>query len=521
MPIAIDCQPPAFDELTRESYGSLLEEYLAVRKRAALLEMKLFDRSSERLRDGIEREGATLLPGLEDLLDEDVQQEESPHASAPPSDCRPRRKRQGGGRTKLPPDLPRVRREYYPDGLDAEKVKADPDLVVIGTEVSEQLACKQLEFYVIEHVRYKIARRSNPSQGVAIAPAPEKPIAKGMADATLLSSVVTDKFLYHQPLHRQEKRFQRFGLPMARSTLCDWVMEVADLLRPLHMHMIRGLLRSKFLHTDDTPVVLIGGPVKGRIWVYAGGEEYPYVVYLFSPNRRRVYARKILEDFTGYVHCDAYSGYESLFKERQGTLIELACWSHARRYFHNALKVGERQAWVVLELIGLLFKVERQANELNLRGEERKAFRLRYAPGLLADIRDWLDVVGSKALPKSQIGKGYTYLHNQWAALQRYLEDGDLSLTNNYAERLLRVVALGRNNWQFFAAESGGEAAAVLYSMIQSCLLSQVDPWLYFADVLNRLDQHPAADLVPDRWKEKFMAQACARYQASPIPPSK
>ena len=512
---------PAFEELTSESYNQIVALFDEMRKQNILLTAKIFSASSERLRQRIEQNGTPLLPGMEDLVHplQDGQQdsEEKPNEEGgKPGRPSNQRKPRKGGRIPLPEDLEKEVREHYPDGLTKAEIDADPDLTIVGKEVSLTLAVRPPVFYVIKDIRYKVARRSKPEKGVQIADCPAKPIEKGKADASLLAWVIVEKFLYHQPLNRQEQRFKRLRIRLARSTLCDWVLACAEMFMPIVTRIEEALLKSKFLHTDDTPVVQIlegGGSRKSRIWVYAGGPVCPYVLFKFAPTWRKEHVETYLGRYSGYVQCDAYKGYDALFIEKADELFEIGCWSHARRYAHRASMVGERGAWIGIELIGHLFGVEREAKRRGLKGEERKAFRLRFAPGLLSDIRDWLDTYASVALPQSLMGKAYTYIDNQWDALQCYLEDGDFELTNNYAERLLRMVAMGRVNWQFFAAESGGIAAAVFYTIVRSCQLNEIDPWLYITDVLNRLENYGADELLPDRWKARFLKEAEAKYR--------
>jgi len=505
-----------FEHLTSEAYQAMLEKLQRLQQENDLLKQQLFGASSERLKRVLGNR--PLLPGMEDLLDAPEDSSEVNNEAETVAGYARKKKRKGHGREKIPDHWPRVVREHFPDGLTAEQIEADPDLTIVGQAVSEEAAYEPPKFYVIKHIRYKIASRSKPEAGVQIAPPATKAIPKGKAHSSLLAHVATEKYLYHQPLHRQKQRFKRMGAHLPRSTLCGWMLALSRQFLAIHGYMQKQLLGSPYLHTDETPVRMLlpeGGSCKSRVWVYAGAATKPYVVYLFSEDREARHVEAYLRDYKGSVHCDAYSGYDFLFKKATaGTFdcLEVACWSHARRYFVRAQQAGERRAWEILTLIGLLFKVERQADALELSGAKRKTFRQRFAPGILADIRAWLDSTGARALPKSQTGKGVTYLNNQWVALNRYLEDGALSLTNNYAERLLRLIAVGRKNWKFFAAESGGKAAVVLYSVVQSCLLNEVDPWLYMTDVLTKLDTHSAAELVPHAWKQRFEAEARQSY---------
>jgi transposase len=509
---------PPFEELTEERYRDLCDKYREIARENFLFKEKIFQRSTERLKQELILTGMNILPGMEELLaGAPPQTSDDEQDPSPPK--RKRKPRVKGGRTKIPKEYPRKVVHLYPEGLTKEMIEEDPDLTELAPEVSEQLAMKPIVFYVIQFVRHKVARKTRPERPIAIAPPAPKLVNKGKFDVSVLAWLVIEKYGYHQPLARLEQRFRRMGIHLPRSTLYDQVAAVADAFTPLYDLWIKELLESKFIHTDDTSVRLLlieGGSRKAHIWVYAGNPlTHPYVIYRYSDTREMVHPHLHLADFSGHLHCDAYRGYDSLFTKEVNRLFELACWSHTRRYFHDAKLIGEPHAWEMLELIGLLFAVERHAKDQGLHGEDRKAYRERFAPGILSDIREWLDTTGTRALPKSKLADGVRYMNNQWQALQTYLTDGDFELTNNYAERLLRTIAIGRKNWMFFAAEKGGVVAAKLFSIIQTCVINQVDPWLYLTDVMNRMLEGPLDldTMAPHRWKAQFELQAKQRYR--------
>ena len=231
----------------------------------------------------------------------------------------------------------------------------------------------KLEVHV--HVRPKYACRYC-KDGVVSPPPPERPIARGIAGPGLIAQIVVSKFGDHLPLYRQEDFFTRHGLHIARSTQCDWVKAAAELLQPLYERQKELVLQSPVLWTDDTPVtVLVGGEEgsrKGRFWTYIA-EQYPYSVYDFTESRARDGPARFLVGFVGYLHADAYSGYDHIYLGSNHSVIEVACWAHARRKFFDAVRSSPRQAHQILEWIGQLYDIEDQGRELS--AEARASLR--------------------------------------------------------------------------------------------------------------------------------------------------
>jgi len=153
-----------------------------------------------------------------------------------------------------------------------------------------------------------------------------------------------------------------------------------------------------------------------------------------------------------------------------------------------------------LAYISRLYEVERATRDCD--AQTRQAKRAEHAAPLLAELGQWLE--GEEFLPKSLVGKAATYTRNQWVALNRYVEDGDLAIDNNFAERAMRPIAIGRKNWLFVGSERAGERAAVLTSLIASCKNNLVEPWAYLKDVFERLAHKPTEQqliqLLPDVW---------------------
>ena len=373
----------------------------------------------------------------------------------------------------------------------------------IGEEVTRILEYVPSKLEVHEHVRPKYACRYC-KDGVSSPPPPERPIARGIAGPGLIAQIVVSKFGDHLPLYRQEDIFTRHGLHLSRSTLCDWVSAAADLFRPLYELQRRLMLQSAVLWTDDTPVtVLVGGEEgsrQGRFWTYVGDDEHPYSVYDFTMSRGRDGPQRFLRDFRGYLHADAYAGYDGVFLGSGSEIVEVACWAHARRKFFDARTSSPREAHQVLDWIGQLYDIEDRARPLTVAA--RRELRAAEAVPVLDRLDVYLVQLASHALPKSALAKAVTYARNQWNALRSYTQDGRLTIDNNTSERTLRHQAIGRKNWLFLGSQAAGPRAAVLYTILAGAKRHRIESWAYVRELLMRLhaDDERLEDMLPDHW---------------------
>jgi len=336
---------------------------------------------------------------------------------------------------------------------------------------------------------------------------PPQPIEKSTAGASLLAQVIVAKWADHQPLHRQERMFERHGIQISRKTMGGWMAQCAKLLDPLYQLMKKDLLGSKVIGTDDTSVKVLDRKLPfariGRIWPYVGDPQHPVIVYDYTPTRSRAGPAKFLEGYKGYLQADAYSVYDAFFRSERG-MTEVGCMMHCRRYFIKALELDEQRMGPALHLIARLYAVEERAKALSLSAEQRFALRQRVSARLLGKLHKYLLELQQEILPKSPSGAAVRYALNQWEALTRFLEDGDLEIDNGATERANRDIALGRGNWTFFGSDNGGKTAAVLRSFIASCKRCGVEPFAWFHDVLSRIPAHSItrlSELLPHNWK--------------------
>lgn len=425
-----------------------------------------------------------------------------------PRESRQRKKARAHGRQALPTELPR--RIEVVDVPEAERscARCGQQTVEIGHEVSEKLEYAPASFHVVQTRRVK--RACPAGHGVTVAPSAPQAVEKSMAAEGLLAHVVVSKYADHLPLYRQESILARHGVQLTRQTQCDWVREVARACAPISEEIKRQVLESGYLQTDDTSVVVLGGEegsFKGRLWTYLDPLARQ-VVFEATATHERAGPEAFLSSFRGYLQADAYKGYDALYSS--GRIVEVACWAHGRRLFKEALDTDPRAAQVLF-LVQQLYAIEEEAKDLP--PDARRALRQERSVPVLAKIDELRSRLQADVLPKSPLGDALRYLDNQWAPLQRFVEDGRLAIDNNRAESQLRVVAVGRKNWLFAGSLEGARWAAILYSLVQSCRLVGIDPFLYFRDVLRRLPTHPQkliGQLTPRGWAETFAASVAA-----------
>jgi len=425
-----------------------------------------------------------------------------------PEVAKPRKASQHHGRVPIPEHLERV--EILLDIPEEQKVcpETGEPLKVISVEVSEKLEYRpgKLIVNVYKRPQYALPERSDSFGGVIAAPMPDHPIAKCKADVGLISYLIVSKFADHLPLYRQDGIFEREGVTIPRATQTSWLMQVYESIKPLEGTLRQAIFESDVLFTDDTPIPLQvkgnGKLKKARLWVYVrGGTGPPLTAYDFSIDRSKRRPLDFLNDYQGYVHADAYSGYDELFK-KEG-IVEVGCWAHARRKFDEAASSRPKEATDVLARIARLYH-EGETPCAGMKPEERRRFRQEYAAPLLAGIFAKLEETRRQTTPTEPLRKAIDYALNQRTALCRYLEDGRLKPDNNLAENAMRPVAVGRKNWLFVGSERGGRAAALFMGLIASCKARGINPWEYFDDMLRRIMSHPVnrlRELLPDTWE--------------------
>jgi hypothetical protein len=356
------------------------------------------------------------------------------------------------------------------------------------------------------------ACRSCESQGhdprIAKAALPPEPLPKSNVEAGLLAHVIVSKFCDHLPLNRQEEILARHGWDVRRSTLCDHLQKCGQLLKPLYELMRERLLQSFAIHADDTPLVLLRPRRTAFAWVYLGDAANPYTLFDLTPGRSQTYPQAFLAGYRGFVHADAYDGYNAV----HDTVRHVGCWMHARRYFIEAEPTDPR-AVDALAFIRTLYAVEKELKDDRTRlGEcfttdDAVRWRKTRAGPILAQFAGWLELQSRSATPKSLFGQAVGYARNQWPSRVRYLEDARFAIDNGAAERAVRPVAVGRANWLQIGGDGGMAAASVLLRVCASARRNRLNPWAYLAHVLSGLGSRAAGadpnDWLPDQWPKQ------------------
>jgi transposase len=408
-------------------------------------------------------------------------------ASSTPAAVKPTRR-------ALPDHLPRQTRRHEPKETVCPQCQGG--LRKLGEDVSEMLEYVPASFVVIRHVRTKLS--CTKCDCIVQAEAPSRPIERGVAGPGLLAHVLVSKYCDHLPLYRQSEMYARQDIELERSTLADWVGSTSRLLEALVEALRRYVMAAGKLHADDTPVPVLspgnGKTKTGRLWTYvrddrpAGDSAAPAVWFAYSPDRKGEHPERHLEKFRGTLQADAYAGFNQLYEN--GRIQQAACWAHVRRKFYDLEQAhASPVARESLVRIGALYGIEE-----TIRGkppDERRAVRQAQSKPLLDSLRQWLEATLSKLSRKSETTVAIRYALSRWDALVRYIEDGHIEIDNNAAERSLRGVALGRKNYLFAGSDTGGERAAVIYSLIGSAKLNSRDPEAYLREVLTRIADHP------------------------------
>jgi transposase len=385
-------------------------------------------------------------------------------------------------------------------------------LVKLGEDITETLEVIPRQWKVIQTVREKFTCRG--CEKIAQAPAPFHPIARGRAGANLLAMILYAKFGNHLPLHRQSEGYAREGIELDVSTLADWVGACSMTLAPLVELIRRHVMAAARIHGDDTtvPVLATGKTDIGRLWTYVrddrpfGGQDPPAAVFFYSRDRVAAHPVGHLASYSGILQADAYAGFNSLYdpKRSPGPITEAACWAHGRRDFFKQADLGKSPlALEAVKRIDAIFAVERTLN--GVPADHRRARRQETVAPMVADLEAWMRTERARLSRHNDIAKAMDYMLKRWAAFTRFLDDGRICLTNNAAERTLRCVAIGRKNWLFAGSDRGGERAATIYTLIATAKLNNIDPEAWLADVLRRINDHPAgrlSELLPWRWQK-------------------
>ena len=416
-------------------------------------------------------------------------------------------------RTRVLPELS-CYLEYLPRVYETREPAHIPDgAQKIGQEEHLVIESKPGEVFlrVVVIPKYKLPQRPDQTNTQIIsATPPERPLAKCLAGASLLAQIVTDKICDHLPVHRQQKRFERNGVSIPYNTLNDWGGKAIDLVSTMGPALQKEIICSNYIHVDETGLkVLLGSENNktkkvhdGYLWCY-NNSLLKLVYFDYQPGRGQKHTIGILKDFRGIIQTDGWHVYEGV-AAKQKDIRQICCLAHARRKFFESKATEKQLAEYALTKFNALYAIERKCKEQQLSYDEIKNIRQREAVPILDELHTWMKEQYIKLLPSSPIRNAIAYSLERWERLCYYTNDGMLNPDNNPVERQIRPVALGRNNFLFAGSYRGAERLAIMYSLIGTCKLNDVNPYEWLKDVLEKLNNWPINkihELLPHNWK--------------------
>jgi transposase len=472
---------------------------------------KIWGKSSERFIPPDPRQRTIDFEGLDILPEEKEEAEKATESIKQYKDIRVEiKEKKKPVREALPAHLVRVEEHIYPENIDT----ASGSWTELPSEITEVLVHKPAEFYVrriVRHVYVLKDKSIETEKEVVMAAMPVLPMAKSYADATVLAELMMNKYVNHLPFYRQIQMFKQLGISIAPSTINDWFKETADLLRPLYYRLKETILATDYIQVDETTLPVINNEkqktVKGYLWMVRSVMENTVFFHYDNGSRAQKVATQLLKDYQGALQTDGYEVYK-MYENKQGVL-PIGCWAHARRYVEESLKEDKVRAEYALEQIGMLYDIERMADEKNLSYNERADLRSELAYPILVVFEKWVYNEIPKVHPKGRIGKALRYIYHDFHRLSRYHLDGRFRIDNNLAENAIRPVALGRKNYLFCGNHSAAEDAAVIYSLLGCCKAADVNYHHWLVYVLNHIHHYDTdyskdlAELLPAKWKSK------------------
>jgi len=477
-------------------------DYMLLKEQYDLLVYKRFGRSAEKL---LEDKKQQLLFGPEEVTGEAAVQPKAEELT----EVKPFMRKKAG-RKPIAPDIPR--RERIIDIGEEEKTCAcGAKLTRIGEETSEKLHIEPPVIYVEKIIRPKYACRScegtedEDTPTVRIAPVEPAIIPKSIASASLLSTIIIQKFEDHLPYYRQEIQFARIGVQLSRQDMSNWQQQAYGKIKPL-FGLLKGVLRSgPVMKMDETPVQVMGEEGRedtgeSRMWLALGGPPgKPVVLYEYHETRGAKHAQEILTGFRGYLQTDGYIGYDAAV-EGNAAIVQVGCFAHVRRKFFEAVKVSEQKT-LAEEAIGYIKKLYSIEAELRKKHEEDGNDSAEKAEGkqelfrserkestgpVFEGFKAWLAEWVVKVPPKTMVGQAIGYSLSQWEKLIKYVESPYLTPDNNACENAIRPFVIGRKNWLFSKSPEGAESSCGMYTLIQTAKLNGLVPIRYLTALFEK-----------------------------------
>lgn len=463
------------------------------------LRRMLFGQSSEKSRNKLENkilqaekrmaELESRLKAAKNCLNDNEPVPDVPVDTVTAPKTTPEKPARNASRKPLPADLPRGTQALLP--ADSVCPSCGGELKVMGETISEQLEIINTAFKIIETVRPKLA--CSQCDVIVQAPLPAKPVEGSRVGSSLLARILVDKFVEHTPLYRQSEIYARHGLALSRNTMVRWVAMMGNRLRPLYEALNQYVLQAGKVHTDDTPVrVLEPGSGKtrtGRLWVYVRDDRNAGSLVRVLSGPEGGHPQRHLCGYRGVLQADAYGGYDALYES--GHIREAACMAHARRKIHDEhARRPTEMTNEALKRIAALYVIEAEIRGL-LSAVRLAARKSRTVP-LMRLLHDWLREQMKTLSVHAEMAKAFGYMLKQWDALNEYCRNGQVEIDNNIGENALRTVAVGRKNYLFFGSDNGGEAAAIIYSLLGTCKLNGVEPEGWLREVIGKINDWPS-----------------------------
>lgn len=464
--------------LLKEQLAQAKDQIAWWKEQYTLSRQRRFGKSSEKNVGQIDLFDEIEMPAVEEEAVADVESETITYT----------RKKKINGRNIDTTKLPRTICVHDLSLEEMQCVCCGNEIHKIGEDTTEKLIYIPAVIKVVEHIYPKFACRS--CETIKSAKKEEGPIPKSMATSSLIAEIIISKYERHIPLYRRSQMFAREGIDIPDNTLGNWVMQACDVLSPLGKASWEQINDSSYLQVDETPVKVLDEDKKGYMWCYHNPDPTNrFILFDYHLSRGSEVPQAKLVDFQGILQTDGYSGYNTL--RLRDDIINIGCFAHCRRRFNDALKVAGQTttglAAKAIQFIGKLYRIETMIKAYT--PDAKKAYRQEHAKPILNAFFSWLMEKQPHILPKSQLGNAFTYTINQWSQLSAYIEHGEVNIDNNWVENQIRPFALGRRNWLFVGNERGGHAAALLYSLIQTCKVNNINTRVYFEYVLNQASQ--------------------------------
>jgi transposase len=481
-----------------QNYKRSEQENAVLRAQYQALLQRLYGKRSEKT-DGIQHE---LFEEARTELDAEARERElaaTQPETAPEDTAKPKRRRKPANQ-----NLPRLRVVVDLPESERHCPCCQEIMQPFGEELSEELDYVPAVVRIVETARTKYSC-PDCHEGVVVAPANERPIARVTAGAGLLAHVTVSKFVYHLPLYRLEQMLRAHGAEISRKQMCGWMAAVAELLVPVVREMKRAILSEPLIQCDETTLryqdrQLVGNTGRGYLWAYS--KPWEEVVFDFQTSRSRAGPSAFLAEYHGSIQVDGYAGYNEVVRKNGN--VRVACMAHIRRKIFEAR--AEHPEWSELLLAGIqrLYRIERRAKSEGVCGEALLELRGGEPTKILGVLGEVMTDLVDQTLPQSGFGKAVRYGVEQWPSMRNYTLIAEAQLDNNGVENAVRPIALGRKNWLFAGSEDGGHRAAILFSLVTSAKRLEIDPFEYMSDVIARVGEHPNSrinELTPRGWK--------------------